>query len=163
MRAQAAAAVLPVRSAMSRAAMKAMVIAGRRELGKDRKEVVDLFEIMRRRAVAERDRAHLQVFQHGHFGQRLPPSGDCSKPSRDTRPGAMRAILPPSNRIEPAVGRTMPLRQLSSVDLPAPLGPERATISPASTWKETPQRPDAAVGGREVLDDEHPVSSRDRR
>jgi hypothetical protein len=154
MRAQAAAAVLPVRSAMSRAAMKAMVIAGRRELGKDRKEVVDLFEIMRRRAVAERDRAHLQVFQHGHFGQRLPPSGDCSKPSRDTRPGAMRAILPPSNRIEPAVGRTMPLRQL---------GPERATISPASTWKETPQRPDAAVGGREVLDDEHPVSSRDRR
>jgi hypothetical protein len=41
--------------------------------------------------------------------------------------------------MEPAAGGTIPLRQLSSVDFPAPLGPMSATISPASTSSETPR------------------------
>jgi len=44
----------------------------------------------------------------------------------------------PSNTICPAAGVTRPDTALSSVDLPAPLVPSRATISPRSTSRSTP-------------------------
>jgi hypothetical protein len=43
----------------------------------------------------------------------------------------------PSNTIAPPVGSTSPEIDLSSVDLPAPLVPSRATISPSPTSKST--------------------------
>src|SRR4051812_28372892 len=45
----------------------------------------------------------------------------------------------PSKRMRPRLGLTRPLMQLSSVDLPAPLGPINATISPSATAIETPR------------------------
>ena len=38
----------------------------------------------------------------------------------------------------PLVAPTSPLMQLSKVDLPAPLGPMMATMSPSATSKEMP-------------------------
>ena len=38
----------------------------------------------------------------------------------------------------PASGEIMPTVMRKVVVLPAPLGPSRPTISPASTWKPTP-------------------------
>ena len=38
----------------------------------------------------------------------------------------------------PAIGRIRPLITLSSVDLPAPLGPSSAKTLPAGTLKSTP-------------------------
>jgi hypothetical protein len=45
----------------------------------------------------------------------------------------------PSRRISPSSGATMPLRILSSVDLPAPFAPTSAWISAGSTSKLTPR------------------------
>src|SRR5262245_47632587 len=44
----------------------------------------------------------------------------------------------PSNTMRPLVGRSTPVRQLKKVDLPAPLGPMMARISPRRTLTETP-------------------------
>ena len=52
---------------------------------------------------------------------------------------AVPAMSVPSKRTVPAVGRKMPLTLLLRVDLPAPLEPSSATISPASTASETPR------------------------
>jgi hypothetical protein len=42
------------------------------------------------------------------------------------------------NRTVPSSGLTMPTTILKVVVLPAPFGPSKPTISPASTWMETP-------------------------
>ena len=39
----------------------------------------------------------------------------------------------------PRVGRTRPATHFISVLLPLPLVPSNATVSPASTWSETPR------------------------
>ncbi len=46
----------------------------------------------------------------------------------------------PSQRIWPSSAGLMPAMHLISVDLPAPLSPTRAMISPTSAWKSTPLR-----------------------
>ena len=46
----------------------------------------------------------------------------------------------PSNTTVPPLGPSSPQMPLSSVDLPAPLVPSRATISPRPTSKSTPKR-----------------------
>src|SRR5215470_223648 len=43
----------------------------------------------------------------------------------------------PSKTMRPPVGRSTPVRQLKKVDLPAPLGPMMARISPRRTLTET--------------------------
>ena len=49
---------------------------------------------------------------------------------REMRSGGSPVMSSPSNRMRPAVGRITPVRQLKNVDLPAPLGPMMARISP---------------------------------
>src|SRR5262249_8450351 len=44
----------------------------------------------------------------------------------------------PSKTMRPSLGRRSPAMQLKKVDLPAPLGPMRPTISPVSTWRSAP-------------------------
>src|SRR6185312_13989025 len=44
----------------------------------------------------------------------------------------------PSKTMRPSLGRRSPAMQLKKVDLPAPLGPMRPTISPLSTWRSAP-------------------------
>src|SRR4029077_122094 len=51
--------------------------------------------------------------------------------------GGRPAMFSPLNRIRPLVGRSTPVRQLKSVDLPAPLGPMIARISPTGTARDT--------------------------
>ena len=48
-----------------------------------------------------------------------------------------REISAPAKRIFPAVGQTRPQIRLTKVDLPAPLGPMIARISPRATSKST--------------------------
>src|SRR5579859_2035807 len=50
--------------------------------------------------------------------------------------GGSSVTSTPSNRMRPPEGARSPAMQLKKVDLPAPLGPIRPTISPASTESE---------------------------
>src|SRR5439155_2062734 len=59
-------------------------------------------------------------------------------PSRATRCGGSPRSGVPSNVISPASGRWTPLTQLSSVVLPAPLGPITPSTSPSATSNVTP-------------------------
>src|SRR5579884_2976902 len=70
-------------------------------------------------------------------GKRPRPSGTSEMPRRATRSPRMRVMSRPSNHTVPEDGRRRPPMVLSSVVLPAPLGPSRATISPASTSRLT--------------------------
>lgn len=47
-------------------------------------------------------------------------------------------ISSPRSRIEPSSGRNTPLTKLKAVVFPAPLGPMRAVMEPASTSKLAP-------------------------
>src|SRR5262245_24849504 len=51
--------------------------------------------------------------------------------------GGSPPMSSPSRTIRPAVGRSTPVRQLNSVDFPAPFGPMTARISPGATASET--------------------------
>src|SRR5207302_5768035 len=53
------------------------------------------------------------------------------------RYGGAPAISAPSNRIDPAVGTSVPDSMLKIVLLPEPLGPIRPRISPCSTLNDT--------------------------
>ena len=53
------------------------------------------------------------------------------------RCGATPAISAPSNRIDPAVGTSVPDSMLKIVLLPEPFGPIRPRISPFSTRNDT--------------------------
>jgi len=52
-------------------------------------------------------------------------------------PSSMRAVARPDTSTVPLVGRRMPETSLSSVDLPDPLGPITATVSPGATSRST--------------------------
>src|SRR5579883_528158 len=54
-------------------------------------------------------------------------------PSRACAEAGSRVTSAPSNMIRPRVGARSPATQLKKVDLPAPFGPIRPTISPAAT------------------------------
>ena len=69
----------------------------------------------------------------------LPP-GMSETPARVTASASAPVMSRPSRVIRPAAGSMSPEMALSSVDLPAPLVPRRATISPSSTSKSTPKR-----------------------
>src|SRR3954471_22186986 len=58
-------------------------------------------------------------------------------PRRASSTGPMPAISRPRKRTSPVVGRSSPVTTLTSVVLPAPLGPTIETNSPSLTWKET--------------------------
>ena len=60
-------------------------------------------------------------------------------PSRHTARGGRPLMSLPSMRTVPASGGIWPLSMLKQVLLPAPLGPMRASIWPASTVKDTPR------------------------
>ena len=89
----------------------------RRALLAPEEQVVDDVEV-----VAERE-----VLVHG---------GDAE---RGRRPVASASMAPacPRRGLTPSSGGTMPAMVLTSVDLPAPLSPTRATTSPARTSKST--------------------------
>jgi hypothetical protein len=48
------------------------------------------------------------------------------------------SIAVPPSRIVPAVGSTSFSIDFPTVDFPQPLSPTSPSVSPASTWKETP-------------------------
>ncbi len=56
-------------------------------------------------------------------------------PSRAMSGALMPAMSTPLNFTLPLAGGTSPTRLLSSVDLPAPLRPSSATISPSRTCR----------------------------
>ena len=74
------------------------------------------------------------------LGKMRRPSGTWIRPSSTTRAGLAAWMSSPSNRTLPAVCGVMRDKTLLSVDLPAPLLPSRATISPRPTSRLTPLR-----------------------
>src|SRR6516165_10754845 len=58
-------------------------------------------------------------------------------PRRQRSAAGSRVTSSPSNQIAPSLGRITPAIRLNMVDLPAPLGPIRPTISPRPTEIET--------------------------
>jgi len=63
-----------------------------------------------------------------------------ARPIRASRPGPSPPTSRPLKYTRPAVGRASPVRTLTSVVFPAPLGPMTETNWPASTPKLTPSR-----------------------
>src|SRR5262245_14794776 len=61
-------------------------------------------------------------------------------PARTMSWGSSRLISRPANRMEPAEARLSPDNVRSKVVFPAPFGPTMVTISPSSTFNETPLR-----------------------
>jgi len=61
-----------------------------------------------------------------------------SRRSRASARSDRRVMSCPSSQISPAVGRSSPPRRYSRVDLPQPLGPIIATVSPCVTSRSTP-------------------------
>src|SRR5258707_4005615 len=59
-------------------------------------------------------------------------------PSRACVSAGALVTSTPSKTMRPSLGRKSPAMQLKKVDLPAPLGPMRPTISPASTCRSAP-------------------------
>src|ERR1700732_5466276 len=58
-------------------------------------------------------------------------------PRRKRSAGARVSIGSPSRRMLPASGRRSPEIDLTKVDFPAPLAPNRVTISPRSSFRST--------------------------
>src|ERR1700730_13835515 len=73
------------------------------------------------------------------FSSTVMPSKVCgtwnvrARPSRARASGAKRVMSRPSNRTLPEVDDKSPVRQLNSVDLPAPFGPIKPKMSPCSS------------------------------
>src|SRR5258708_25670484 len=73
------------------------------------------------------------------FSSTVMPSKVCgtwnvrARPSRARVSGAKRVMSRPSNRTLPEVDDKSPVRQLNSVDLPAPFGPIKPKMSPCSS------------------------------
>src|SRR3954470_14288569 len=59
-------------------------------------------------------------------------------PSRACSSGVARVTSTPSKVMRPVVGSASPARQLKKVDLPAPFGPIRPTISPSAMLRSAP-------------------------
>ena len=69
----------------------------------------------------------------------LPP-GTCTMPAWAACTASAWVMSRPSKKMAPPTGSTRPLMALSSVDLPAPFVPRRATISFSFTSTSTPKR-----------------------
>src|SRR5207245_1847999 len=65
------------------------------------------------------------------------PSGTSAIPLRTRACGGSAVMSRPSSRIEPALGWCRPMIERSSVDLPAPLAPMIASVSPDATLRLT--------------------------
>ena len=71
------------------------------------------------------------------FGNRRRPSGTRAIPALTRRCAAVAVMSRPSNTIRPAAGRCAPAIARSSVDLPAPLAPTSASVSPSASSNDT--------------------------
>src|SRR5580765_3028190 len=69
--------------------------------------------------------------------KRPRPSGTCATPARATESARARESCLPA-KATPPVWRTSPDTARNVVVLPAPFAPSNATISPSSTWSDTP-------------------------
>ena len=67
------------------------------------------------------------------------PPGMSEKPRRATCSAGMSVMSTPSKTIWPAFEGSTPPREFRNVDLPAPLVPRSATISPPPTVTSTPK------------------------
>src|SRR5579863_7039254 len=65
------------------------------------------------------------------------PSGTCAMPRRKRSAGGSVSIGSPPRRMVPPSLRSRPETDFASVDLPAPLAPRSATISPRSSVRLT--------------------------
>src|SRR6202171_1238024 len=70
-------------------------------------------------------------------GNSRRPSGTSAIPSRTRACGGSAVMSRPSSRIEPVVGWCRPMIERSNVDLPAPLAPMIARVSPGATARLT--------------------------
>ncbi|MCY1533853.1 hypothetical protein D9M68_692020 [compost metagenome] len=70
-------------------------------------------------------------------GNTRRPSGAWAMPLLATKCADLRLMSWPRNRICPAAARGWPKIDISRVDLPAPLAPISATVSPSLTSSET--------------------------
>jgi hypothetical protein len=66
------------------------------------------------------------------------PPGTCVTPRAAISSGGVWVMSRPSKTMAPPLASTSPEMARSSVDFPAPFVPRRATISPSSTSKSTP-------------------------
>ena len=66
------------------------------------------------------------------------PSGDCAMLMRAIRCVGIAVMSTPSNTMRPVLARGLPKIDIISVDLPAPLAPISATISPGRMSISTP-------------------------
>ena len=90
------------------------------------------------------------------WGRRAAPPAPARYPARRARARARRPIDWPSKRTSPAVRRAPTRRSLAAAcDLPAPLAPMIATVSPSSTLSDdVEQRLEVAVEAVDPLDRE---------
>ena len=68
------------------------------------------------------------------------PSGSVHSPARASSSGRIPLTCRPSTWKHPDVGASCPLATFSVVDLPAPLGPSRASTPPSCTARSMPCR-----------------------
>ena len=130
----------------------------RAELLDDREELVDRFDVLgapsRRAAAGE---AEPEVLLDRQLGEDAPPlrhERDAGARDRLGRAPAQRLRRRGGSR--PPRGGTRPMIACSVVDLPAPFGPIRPTISPLPTSRSRPRTAgDAAVADLEVVELEH--------
>ena len=71
-------------------------------------------------------------------GKMRRPSGDCAMRSRAISCVGSAVMSRPSKMIVPSRARGLPKIVIIRVDLPAPLAPISATISPSLTSRSTP-------------------------
>ena len=103
---------------------------------------------------AARVGAEFEVLAHRQVGEDAPPFGHLDQPGRDDV-AVVRAGDVARRRSAPARSQagTRPQTMLLSVDLPAPLLPSSATISPGCTCQvDAAQHLDAAVAAAQVAD-----------
>ena len=123
----------------------------------DREQRQHALEIGRRRLpVAPRRGAERDVLRHAERAEDAPPLGHQRQALGDQPLGRLAADRPNPKPDRPPARRTRPAMLRSRVDLPAPLGPITATISPGATSIETPRSADdAAIGDMKILDRQH--------
>jgi len=91
-----------------------------------------------RRGVGIRPTASLRLSSTLIAAKTFSVCGVKASPSRMRRCAGMRVMSRPSKRTAPSTIVVKPAIALMSVDLPAPLGPSTATISPFATVIEAP-------------------------
>ena len=90
---------------------------------------------------SERMKAPISTFSQTDMpGKRLRSCGTWTTPRMSRSFDDRRLMSSPRSITWPALGRRSPLIVLRTVDFPAPLGPIKHTILPASTVRSTPLR-----------------------